>query len=171
VQLHRGQLDNQIADGFDPDAFADRAFRARQLTAMRMRRKVARSLRDVVKAAELPGPAMFSAAIPVSRSAVTPWREAVLGLAERLERPEPVNACGVARALVLLTSGGGPLYDRGAARSMGDAVWWIADGLRVCPPHDWGCPVIMKLDPEQVAWTCGRCGAIATTHDSSDRPA
>jgi hypothetical protein len=41
----------------------------------------------------------------------------------------------------------------------------------VCPPHEWGCPVIMELDPEHVAWTCARCGAIATSDDRSVRPA
>ena len=32
------------------------------------------------------------------------------------------------------------------------------EALSLCPPHRWGCPVIMKLDPEHVAWTCGWCG-------------
>jgi hypothetical protein len=31
-----------------------------------------------------------------------------------------------------------------------------------CPPHAWGCPVVMKVDPRMVAWTCAGCGAIAT---------
>jgi hypothetical protein len=168
VHLHRGRLDHQIADGFDVVAFEDRALRAGQLAGMPARRRVARSLRDVVKAADRP--ALVSSAVPVSRRTVVPWREALLGLAERLERPEPVNPCGVARALVVLTDGGGPLYGPGAARSMGESVWWIADGLGPCPPHDWGCPVIMKLDPEHIAWTCRRCGAIATSEDSRQLP-
>jgi hypothetical protein len=42
--------------------------------------------------------------------------------------------------------------------------------LSVCPPHRWGCPVIMKLDPEHVAWTCGWCGLVATTDDPAVRP-
>jgi len=33
---------------------------------------------------------------------------------------------------------------------------------RDCPPHTWGCPVVMKVDPRSVAWTCAGCGAIAT---------
>jgi hypothetical protein len=168
VHLHRGRLDQQIAEGFDPAAFEDRALRARQLGGVPARRRVARSLRDVVKAAERPAP--LSSAVPVSRRAVLQWREALLGLAERLERPEPVNPCGVARALVVLTNGGGPLYVREAAGSMGESVWWIADGLDPCPPHDWGCPVVMELDPEHVAWTCGRCGAIATSEDRRQVP-
>jgi hypothetical protein len=30
--------------------------------------------------------------------------------------------------------------------------------------------VIMKLDPERVAWTCAVCGVIATTTDPSVKP-
>jgi hypothetical protein len=41
----------------------------------------------------------------------------------------------------------------------------------LCPPHDWRCPVIMKLDPEHVAWTCARCGAMALSDDLALRPA
>jgi len=67
--------------------------------------------------------------VPVSRRAVVSWRESLLGLAERLERPEAVNACGVARVLMLLTDGTGPLYNPGAADRMSEVVWWIADGL------------------------------------------
>ncbi len=71
----------------------------------------------------------MTAAVPLSRRAVVRWRESLLGLAERLERPDPANPCGVARVLVLLTDGTGPLYNPGAADRMSDTVWWIADGL------------------------------------------
>jgi len=64
-----------------------------------------------------------------ARPSVLAWREALLGLAERLEQPVPLDPCGVARALVLLTDGGGPFYNAGADGSMSEAVWWIADGL------------------------------------------
>jgi hypothetical protein len=43
--------------------------------------------------------------------------------------------------------------------------------LTLCPPHRWGCPVIMKLDPEHVAWTCARCGVVATSEGLGVRPA
>ena len=105
------------------------------------------------------------------RAAVVASREGLLGLAERLEGPGPVNPCGVARASFLLTDRLGPLYSCLSGMAVEDAVWWVADGFQLCPPHRWGCPVIMKLDPDHVAWTCGRCGAIATTDDLSVRPA
>jgi len=129
VQLHKGRLDQQLAEGFGPDPIEDRALRARQLTGMRSRRGLARSLRARVRDAERPAAPRMSAAVPLSRRAVLRWRESLLGLAERLERPDPVNPCGVARVLVLLTDGSGPLYNPAAAERMSDAVWWIADGL------------------------------------------
>jgi hypothetical protein len=39
-----------------------------------------------------------------------------------------------------------------------------------CPPHAWGCPVVMKLDPPSVAWTCAGCGAIVTVADGGPPP-
>ena len=97
-------------------------------------------------------------------------REALLGLAERLEQPVPTNPCGVARALVLLTNGAGPLQTRASERPIDEVIWWVADGLQSCPPHDWECPVIVKLDPDHVAWTCAHCGVIGTSEDPAVRP-
>ena len=46
-----------------------------------------------------------------------------------------------------------------------------ADGaMESCPPHAWACPVVMKRDPERVAWTCALCGAIAISDDPEVRP-
>jgi hypothetical protein len=130
VHLHRGRLDRQLADGLAPEAFHDRALRATQLAGMPTRCQVARSLRRLVEHAETPAGALLGSAVPVCRRSVLAWREALLGLAERLEQPVQLDPCGVARALVLLTDGGGPFYDARAQRLMSDAVWWIADGLQ-----------------------------------------
>ncbi|HLW96666.1 MAG TPA: hypothetical protein VKS25_14920 [Solirubrobacteraceae bacterium] len=46
-----------------------------------------------------------------------------------------------------------------------------ASHAQSCPPHRWGCPVVMKLDPRSVAWTCASCGAIVTTPDAAVPPA
>jgi hypothetical protein len=97
---------------------------------MRTRRQVARSLRRLVEHAEAPAGARLGSAVPVCRRSVLGWREALLGLAERLEQPVSLDPRGVARAVVLLTDGGGPFYDVRAQRTMSDAVWWIADGLQ-----------------------------------------
>lgn len=129
VRLHTARLDRQLAAGLVPDAFADRALRARQLAALGTRRGIARSLRRLVDEAEMPPGARMCSAVPVCRRSILAWREALLGVAERLEQPVALDPCGVARALVLLTDGAGPFYDARATRSMSDAVWWIADGL------------------------------------------
>jgi hypothetical protein len=42
---------------------------------------------------------------------------------------------------------------------------------RNCPPHTWDCPVLTKLDPLAIAWTCADCGAIATAPVGAPRPA
>ena len=63
------------------------------------------------------------------RDAVLAWREGLLGLAQRLEASAEVNPCGVARAQLVVTDGTGPLYSGLSEMTVGDAVWWIADGL------------------------------------------
>lgn len=98
------------------------------------------------------------------------YREGLLGLAERLERPGPFNASGVARLGMLLSDGLGPLYNPNSERSVSEVIWWVADGLAPCPPHSWASPVVMKVDPEHVAWTCARCGAISLTDNPTVRP-
>ena len=40
-----------------------------------------------------------------------------------------------------------------------------------CSTHTWACPVLMKLDPNAIAWTCSVCGAIHSTPVGAPRPA
>jgi hypothetical protein len=169
ARLRRGRLDSDLAEGCCPEGTPLRSFRARQLCDPAIRHELAVSLRRVVTDAQQPRALLGG--MPVRRAAVLPWSEALLGLAERLEECGEVNPCGVARARFLVSDRTGPLYSCLSGMSIGQAVWWVSDGLGFCPPHRWDCPVIMKLDPEQVAWTCGRCGAIATSDDPMVRPA
>jgi len=163
-------LDRKLADGCAPEGSAALTRRAQELCGHEMRVRLASSLRRVVADPERKY-AMNGSTAPGWRQAVLPWREGILGLADRLERPSPLNTCGVARVAVLLADDTGPLHNPATQRSVGEAIWWVADGLQLCPPHAWNCPVIMKLDPEHVAWTCGRCGLIAKTDGLSSRPA
>jgi hypothetical protein len=171
VRLRRGRLDRELADGLLHDTTAERALRAQQLVGPRSRRALARSLNEVIAMAANPRANLISSAVPIVRDAVSPFREALLGVAERLDDEAPCNPCGVARLQSLLTDGAGPLYNGASERSLGDLVWWVADGLQLCPPHDWGCPLVLEFDPARVGWTCARCGAIATTGDVAVRPA
>jgi hypothetical protein len=135
VRFRSWRLDRELADGCALDASEDRALRARQLAQPATRQQLACSLRRVVANAEDPRVAL-SSTVPVLRQAVLPCSEALLGLAVRLEQPDPVNPCGIARALLLLTDGTGPLYSREPKRPMGETIWWIVDGLQPCAPHD-----------------------------------
>jgi hypothetical protein len=171
VRLHRWQLDRELAEGCFCDASRQRELRAGQLSDPLTSRKLAASLRQLVAGTQRPRASSLGSAVPVVREAVLGWQEGLLGLAEQLERARALNPRGVARVQVLLTDGSGPLYNPSSERSLTEAIWWIADGLQSCPPHDWGCPVIMKLDPDHVGWTCAHCGAIATTDDPAVKPA
>jgi hypothetical protein len=128
VLLSRRRLDRELAAGRPAAADAERALRAAQLTGPTMRRQLARSLRRAVD----PRPGL-SAAVPAHPGVAADWREPLLGLADRLEAPSPVNPCGVARIHELLTDGGGPLYIQRADLPIEDAVWWIADGFQRTP--------------------------------------
>jgi hypothetical protein len=131
VRLHRAALDRQLSQGLAADAFEERALRARQLGDGETRRRLARVVRSLIADAELPAVARMCSAVPVSRRSVLPWRHALLGVAEWLERDEPVDPCGVARVMVLITDGCSPVYNPDAKHSMGDAIWWVADGLKL----------------------------------------
>jgi hypothetical protein len=81
------------------------------------------------------------AGMPVRRHEVLAWREGLLLLAGRLEQPAPVNACGVARVLRLLTDGTGPLYNPTPRNSLRETIWLAAEGLDVGDEHDdWAVP-------------------------------
>lgn len=170
VRVHRASIDRELAAGRFP-AREESVMRASQLADPAGRRRVARSIRRLADYAIAPPSMVLTSTAPINRAEIRRCREGLLGIAERLEREGPVNPCGVARAVVLLGDGDGPVYCRSPERSLDDALWWIADGLQPCPPHAWDCPVIMKLDPDHVAWTCKRCGAIGISDDPSARPA
>jgi hypothetical protein len=132
VVLHRFSLDRELADGQPADAREDRALRAAQLADPATRRKLARSLRDTVADAERPHSPGFSSSVPIRREAVVSCGEALRGLAERLERPEQMSANAVARILVLLTDGTGPLYNAACRCSLSEAIWAVADADQAC---------------------------------------
>jgi hypothetical protein len=108
--------------------------RAGQLAATVTRCRLARSLREVVSAAEQPPGAARGATAPVHRQAVLAAREGLLGLADRLVQPVQLNPSGIARVSILLRDGAGPLYSSMSEHSISEAIWWVADGLQLCLP-------------------------------------
>jgi hypothetical protein len=132
VGLSRFRLDCELAAGQPAGASKARALRAMQLTDLSTRRKVARSLRHTVADARRPNPPGFSSAVPMRRDAVRSCGEAMLGLADRLEQEPPMSASAVARVLVLLRDGTGPLYNAGCRQSLDEAVWAVVDADQGC---------------------------------------
>jgi hypothetical protein len=128
--LTRGRLDQRIVTGHPWDSGPATALRARQLSDLRSRQRLARSLRGIVAHADrVEGRPLFSAVV-IDRAAVRADREAILGLAERLEAENPVNPRGIVLARRLLTDGiDSPLYNRRCGRTVAAAVWEISDAL------------------------------------------
>jgi hypothetical protein len=113
VLVHRGTLDRALAHGADAANTRMLALRAGQLAGTRCRTTLADALEDALAATDRSARRRASAAIDPDRTAVRSNRTALLDLVDRLRAPEPVAAGGVARLLMLLRDGGGPLFAPG----------------------------------------------------------
>jgi hypothetical protein len=127
--LSRGRLDRQIAARGPCDATPALALRAQQLTQTRTVRQSAHQLRGVVDYVDRFGSRPVVTAVVINRAAVRADREAVLGLAERLENAGPVTPRGMVLVQRLLTKGRSPLYDPSATHRVEQAIWEIVDAL------------------------------------------
>ena len=96
------------------------AWRTAELVSDANRLDLARSLTDVVHAAD---ERLLPAASPIARSAVRACRAPLLALASRLcDLPTPVRPRGVLLVERLLVDGSGPLYGAPAADRLRAAV-------------------------------------------------
>ena len=117
------------------------------------RMELARSLRRAV--ADVNDPTSRDKHSPVSSRLTAHCRCGLLGIADWLENAHEVSSLGLSRAGTLLAA----LAACGERPVVGvEMIWWVADAMQVCPPHEWACPMISKLDPERATWTCRRCG-------------
>lgn len=108
VSVRRAALTRQLVDGADPAATPELALRARQLTSIRSRRRLARALRSAVAEARRPS---LSRMPIVSRRPVLAAVEALDALVKRLHSPEAVGEQGMALVYRLITDGAwSPLY-------------------------------------------------------------
>jgi hypothetical protein len=130
VRVARGKLDRQIAAGHSCDSIAALALRARQLVHPRARQSVAGDLRRIVGYVDRVGLGPVLSTVMIERAAVRDGREAILGLADRLDGTAPVSPAGVALALMLVSDGRySPILNRYCERSVSEAVWEVADAL------------------------------------------
>jgi len=139
VRLRRGRIDRDLAEARVHNSSEAHALRAAQLASEANRHEIARSLRDVLAAADNPRAEWLGSTALLNRDVVVPSREGLMGLVERLEQPGPIGPCGVARARVLASDAMGPLYNPASERSIGEAISWVADGLEMSPSNGaWG---------------------------------
>jgi hypothetical protein len=140
VFLRRGKLDRQIASAGTSELTDALSLRICQLTEASMRRRTARELRGVVERVDDREPGLVISAVVIEPAAVRAGREALLGLAERLESSAPVSACGVALARALLTEADSPLYNPYCERTVNEAVFEVQDALG--GPPAFGLPAV-----------------------------
>ena len=130
VFFTRVKLDRTIADQSPSEASPAVALRVKELTAQPTRRRIANQLRAVVDYAdENDSPSPRLSAVMIEPAAVRGGREAILGLAERLQSTAPLSARGVVLARALLTDGHGPLFNPSSERTVVEAVFDVQDAL------------------------------------------
>jgi hypothetical protein len=110
VWWQRTRLDAELAAGLDPAGDELLEARAEQLTSAASRRALARTLRQVLDAAEEPPAGWGSARPPLQREAVLAAREDLAALADRLSDPRDVPPQGVACAAALVWDSASPIY-------------------------------------------------------------
>ena len=115
--LAAGRLDRALARGVQPEASVELALRSQRLVRPPVRRKLAKSLRLLLAEADRSHPAPRFA-VPVCRDRIEEAAADMRALIDGLVASGPVAAQGVARVLVLLSDGCGPLY----SRASGDSV-------------------------------------------------
>ena len=118
ARLRVAALDRELAASAVPESDVALTLHARRLISMTTRRQLAHTLRGIVDSARRPSrPPARRPGAQVARAGAE-----LLALAERLERPEAVDARGVARVRLLLGDGGGPLHVNRDAHGLAQAA-------------------------------------------------
>jgi hypothetical protein len=125
-QLRSAELDARLACGAAPESSDVLFFHARHIVRPRSCALLAASLRNVAAAPRRPR--AVSNRVPLARGHVESAHRELVVLAERLERPGPIRARGVAQIRLLLGDGSSPLYRRERGRR-------LLDDLRAAAEH------------------------------------
>ncbi len=133
VFVARGRLDRQLVAGRPCESTAALSLRARQLTDIRSRRRIARDLRGIVDYVHRHRSRRVMSAVVIEPAAVRRGRRAILELARRLEGAAPVSPIGVVLARALLTDGRSPLFNPHCERTVSQAVSEVRDALEGLP--------------------------------------
>jgi hypothetical protein len=128
VRLRRLDLTRRLAEGADPFASPGLALRARQLTSSRALNGCVERLEGVLRDSVSP-PRGLSAQAPLQREAILGARPFLQNLLQRLRETENPRPAGVARTLLLLTDGCGPLYAPSPPGTLASRAYRAADAL------------------------------------------
>jgi hypothetical protein len=128
VRLHSFRLVRALAAGADPSASPELALRARQITDPRELRICVKGLERILREAATPSRGLTAQA-PVQREAILAARPFLLNLLERLREAEAPRPAGVARTLLLLAEGYGPVYSPAPRGTLAAAAYRAAEGL------------------------------------------
>jgi hypothetical protein len=121
ARLHAWRLDRELAEGASPDASMALALRAQCLVRDSVRNDLAHSVEHILDEADaavtrrgrpLPTPLGMRVGEFLCADRVIAAAKELRAVAERLRRPGPVAAQGVARIALLVRDGTGPLYFR-----------------------------------------------------------
>lgn len=121
-------LDHALAGGVPPDSSVALSLRAHKLIGHPIRIAMAHEIRAIAK--EVSSPRCFAdPRVPICRRALLESVAALDALADRLEAPDAVEARGVARLLVVLRDGTGPLFNPARADRLADALTEALEAL------------------------------------------
>lgn len=121
TRLHAGRIDQQLAEGGSPEASVGAGLRARSLTDLRERRRLARGLDRAVATAS--SPTVSGARVArLNRARIVDARPQLAALREKLLAPGPVPVPAVAHTRLLLTTGSGPLYNPRSALPLRESL-------------------------------------------------
>ena len=132
ARLRSYELDSRLASGESPDSSMLLSLRAQHLVRPAGRRSVARALRRLLSSSRRT-PHPIDRRIPVARAEIFECRELIEELAALLESGLPTDAASVARANLLVCSGGSPLYRPGVTGALEPALLAVIDAIE--PPE------------------------------------
>jgi len=128
-------LDRRLASGVHPQSNRLMAARADRLVSPQVRRQLAQNWLDLLGDARRP-PTGQCPRVPLCRDRISSAEEVARALAGLLSTSLPVPARGVAMASVLLSDGGGPLYNRHCATDLRAVLWEVSAHLDPMVPLD-----------------------------------
>jgi hypothetical protein len=131
VWRERERLDDALAAGVDADADPALARRARQLTELSARRRMASTVRNLLDAAQEP-PSVWGPEgprPPLRRTAVLAAHDELLVLADRLAEPTDVSPKAAALFALMAWDSGSPLYASSPGTTVREWASAVLDAL------------------------------------------